>query len=316
MSTPALQKRSKRPDTTGVSPKNADLLIVHSKAKDMTALDGTIKINLAKFMLVQLTEVRIKELGKGYKDSDGNVLTTKHYECQLHLSSLHAHPQFVLVGANTGNLKRHAKTHHSAVMDAIVRLVEEMPKDDAADVINQYIVDTQLPQPKMTRFFKQVSADLGSVLVETRALLWFLDAQVAFVQFDNPLFKSFVQSFRSKELPSSSTMTAAILPSIYSYCTKFMVSVLQEAVAYHTSWDGWSAMGSKFVSQTYHTISAKTFKFHMCLLDLIPFSTAHYAEVFAGALIHRQEHWTGSIVPLLLVGGAMADAESKGQAAG
>jgi hypothetical protein len=77
----------------------------------------------------------------------------------------------------------------------------------------------------------------------------------------------------------------------------------------------WSRFG-KFVSQTYHCINPKTFEYHAMLLDLIPFNGLQFAETMAGALRERQENWTRGATNDLLLSSAIADAESKGQAAG
>jgi hypothetical protein len=148
--------------------------------------------------------------------------------------------------------------------------------------------------------------------------VWFLDALVAFSQFDNPLFVSFVESMRGegRRLASSTTVVQSILPLIYTYCTEFMVKVLRRTVAYHTSFDGWSCMGQKFISQTYHVITSDTFESYAMLLDLMPYRSQQFAETMGGALIHRQEHWTEGIIPELIAAGGIADAEYKGQAAG
>jgi len=54
----------------------------------------------------------------------------------------------------------------------------------------------------------------------------------------------------------------------------------------------------------------------MILMDLIPYDGPQFAEAMCGVLKERQAHWTGGAKKDLLVSCAIADAESKGQAAG
>jgi hypothetical protein len=80
------KKRGKRKKSfTGTRKKDLDKLIVDSdvRAPELSARDGTIRINLSKYILIKVTPERIAELG-GAVDGKGNAVGVNHYECRLH----------------------------------------------------------------------------------------------------------------------------------------------------------------------------------------------------------------------------------------
>jgi hypothetical protein len=147
-------------------------------------------------------------------------------------------------------------------------------------------------------------------------LLWFLHGQIAFTNFDNPLFLSFLRSvdIKDNEFGSAKTIVSSLLPAIYSYVTEEMCRFLHSCAAVSNSWDAWSRFGDKFISQHYHAINPKSFEYRAYLLDLVPYSGPQFAEALAGGLSERREHWLGGSNVLAAAG--IADGEAKGQAAG
>lgn len=50
--------------------------------------------------------------------------------------------------------------------------------------------------------------------------LMFLDANVSFAQFDNPLFHQLVRSLGGRQFPSSTTMVEKVLPVLYQFAIR------------------------------------------------------------------------------------------------
>ena len=61
--------------------------------------------------------------------------------------------------------------------------------------------------------------DYKLVNAEIAALLWWIDCQLPFDQFDNPLFQQFVRSIKGNvdQLSSSTTIVRTLLPLLYQY---------------------------------------------------------------------------------------------------
>lgn len=111
----------------------------------------------------------------------------------------------------------------------------------------------------------------------------------------------------------------SILPTLYEYVTDEIVeNTLSHWRSFYNTFDGWSKYGRRFVSQHYHGIDDRTFEYKCVLLDLIALGVNHYQEVLAGALVTRQEYWTGRISSPVqpLRAGGVADGASDMQGAG
>jgi hypothetical protein len=213
------------------------------------------------------------------------------------------------------------------VLEALKRVILENPKDEALEKCRQYL--QQLPPPGggmggwVKRVTKVATDDANEkqedLMAEACALLWFLDAEIAVDQFNNPLFHQYNRQLTGdaeRRLASSTTVVESILPGLYQYVTEDIVeSSLSKWRAFYNTFDGWSKFGRRFVSQHYHGIDERKFAL---LLDLIPISINHYKEVLASALITRQDYWTGkmdkAIQPLRT--GGVADGAGDMQAAG
>jgi hypothetical protein len=154
--------------------------------------------------------------------------------------------------------------------------------------------------------------------LEASALIWFLDAQIPFAQFSSELFQDFIRKcgVNVREFAKSTTMTKVILPMLYQFCVSRYLEIFARCRSFYTSFDGWSRFNNRYISQTYHVIDPTDFKYHQMLLDFCVVNTAHYSEVIAGVLTHRQEFWTNGIVPEPIAAGGMADGASDGQSAG
>jgi hypothetical protein len=106
-------------------------------------------------------------------------------------------------------------------------------------------------------------------------LVWFLDANIAFSQFDNPLFRELIRSLNGRQFASSTTMVERVLPVLYQYTVEYMVAHLKRCRSFFTSFDGWSKFGDRFVSQSYHCIDPATFEYRILALDFIHLQTSH-----------------------------------------
>jgi hypothetical protein len=259
---------------------------------------GRVQINLAKFILVKVTEDTIADCEKRkIVDYEKNAIGPKHYQCLLGGGS--GHHEFIKVGANTGNLKKHCETHHEAQLATIERLVAETPKEETAVKVREFILNIKAPSMDLRRHL--VRRDKSVETQEISCFVWFLDAQLPFAQFDNPLFKNFTMTM-GFQFASAKTLVESLLPFVYSFAMSEQVQFLKKCVAFTTSYDGWSRFDLKFVSQNYHCIDASTFDFRIMCLDLIPLPVEHYAEVIAGSLRHRQDHWTAGSETIAAIG--------------
>jgi hypothetical protein len=281
--------RKKRTFKLGTNSKNKDLEIVDPFGQVYKADDGMIKINLGKFLLRPVTEEEINS--KRYRDPNGVPIDDKCWRCLLPRFQPEAHPEFVRVGTNTGNLTKHCTTYHQPILDALARVIEETPKADAKYACEQLIMNTPAPsgQASLDGFLK-LNKNTAEVSNELLCLIWFLDANISFHQFDNPLFRQLIHDLGGRQFHSSFTQVERVLPVLYSYAVNEMVQCLQQCRSFYTSFDGWSKYGERFVSQSYHCINPSSFEYRILALDFIHCQTAHYAEVLAGILQERQEH--------------------------
>ncbi len=167
----------------------------------------------------------------------------------------------------------------------------EKKKDEASESVKNFVKGIGLPNGTLDRYLKRVEKPNSKYLMETACFLWFLDAQIPFNQFDNPLFKQFLLEANVADFPSKTTFTLSLLPAIYNFCTTKMVAILKACSSYFVSFDGWSKLGMKFMSQTYHCITTTDFSYRALLLDLIPMGCAQFREVVSASLDSRQQHW-------------------------
>lgn len=305
---------------TGVDRKNGDLTVIHPGATKYQANDGVVVINLAKYILRPMTEEDIKRANA--KPSSGKlkqVYMQGDWICTLHAKCGKSnHPEFVKVcsnsGRNTGNLRRHVDSHHAREVEAIVRMIEEYSMEEVEAKILAHLKGLVPPTGDLDGFVKRVSMK-ESLDKEIACLVFWLDAQIAFTQLDNPLFKQFVSMMNDSELPSSTTMMKLLTP-IYMSCVQQMCDFFEKCPSFVATYDGWSKLGKKFLSQSYHVIRPLDFEYQIMLLDLIPFFGPQYAVNYASTLQARQEHWTGRLKNNPIAAAAVADAESKGQAGG
>lgn len=301
--------RKKREYATGQDKKDADLHVVHVRGDRMTALDGVVRINLAKCVLRPVTteEIALKKFrGKTA------LIDETYWRCLLPRTG--DHPEFVAVGTgNTGNLMKHCNEYHEPLIEALARLIKETPATEAQLACTQFILGQRAPVTGMERFLGRNNDRIAS---ETLCLIWFLDANIAFSQFDNPLFKSLISLLSGKVFPSSTTMVEGLLPMLYNFCIAEMKAKLATCRSFFNSYDCWTRRTQRFVSQTYYGISVSTFDFHVLALDLVFCPAQHFAEVLAGCLAERQELWTANMKPEPIAAGGIADGASDVQKAG
>ncbi len=117
-------------------------------------------------------------------------MTTSYWECLLHAQTSSKHEQFHKIGKNSGNLMKHCEHVHSELLDGIERVIAETEASKAEAEVAEFVRKMRVPIGDLSRLFgRKDSADLSA---ECAVLIWFLDAQIAFNQLDNELFREFV----------------------------------------------------------------------------------------------------------------------------
>lgn len=298
----------------GTDPKNKDLEVVDPHGQLYEAADGAVKINLGKLILRPVTDEEVA--AKRHRDGRGKLIDKTCWRCLLPRALGGAvHHEFVRIGGSSGNLMQHCLQHHEEMVDALARLIEEKPKAEAKFECEQLIARTPPPASvaSMKHFLGMNSDEVSNELL---CLVWFLDANISFHQFDNPLFHQLIRALNGRQFASSFTMVEQVLPVLYRYATKHMVDFLQHCRSFYTSFDGWSKYGERYISQSYHCIEPSSFDYRVLALDFIHCPTSHYTEVLGAILRERQEHWTAGMEPELVLAGGIADGASDVQSAG
>lgn len=306
-------KKSRKVKQPAFDKKNADLFVVNSKGgTEYPSGDGKIvRINLSKLMMMRLTEEKLEEYSR-LKDASGKALTTDHFECLIPTAD-QSHARFISVGSNTSNISIHCKKQHPTVIEAMARLIEQIPAEEAMTACRDYVQSLKVPDTTLNRFLQIDEAT--RVSSEASALIWFLDASIPFAQFDNSLFKHFCERLGGRYLSSTKTILETLLPALYQFVSSDMVATMSSWVGFFTTFDGWSKFNHSYVSQHYHGISSKSFEFSILMLDLIPSSVGKYRETIGAALVTRQQYWTESFDHLIAAGG-LGDNASNIQSAG
>jgi len=234
-------------------------VVVHGNAKRIETADGSIKINLAKFILREITVEDLEEKEyKNARDSQGAKLEASvHWECMLHSNVSvggRKHTRFVRVGSNSvGNLMKHCRSSHQHVLDSAMRIVLELPASEAKTAIVEHIRKQCAPKAGMEKFVTR-KAGPDQLSIEALFLIWYLDGQIPFSQLDNEFFREIVVKL-NLNMGSSETIVLSLLPVLYRYCVGICEEFLHSCSSYATSYDGWSRFGKKFISQTYHCIN-------------------------------------------------------------
>lgn len=162
----------------------------------------------------------------------------------------------------------------------------------------------------MRRFLVRDNEDYSA---EAAAVVWYLDAKIAFCQFDNPLFRSFAEALGARQLPSSTTLVDTVIPVLHQFVIEANLAVLRTWRSFWTTFDVWTWRNSKFLSQSYHGICVGTMKYRILAMDLVPANVQLFAEGLAGLLLPRQEYWTSNLD--LIFNGAVPDGAANVQAA-
>ncbi len=309
-----VKQRARKMFKKGTDPKNKDVEVVDPHGQVYQAKDGVVKINIAKLILRPVTAEEIE--ARRFRDGNRNLIDDKCWRCQVTRSEgKDVHDEFLHIGSNTGNLMKHCVQHHKNTLDALARLIEENPKDEAKFACDEYIQNMQPPDgaAALARFLGKDSKETSNELL---VLAWFLDANISFNQFDNELFKQLIRDLNGRSFPSSTTMVERVLPVLYRYATEHMKHCLRKCRSFYTSFDGWTKNSERFISQSYHCIDPASFEYNVLALDFIHCQTAHYKEVLAGVLHERQEHWTAGMQPEPILAGGIADGASDVQSAG
>jgi hypothetical protein len=309
-----VKQRARKVFKKGTDPKNRDVEVEDPYGRVYQAADGVVKINLAKLIMRPVTVEEIE--AKRFRDGRGNLIDDKCWRCHFTRSEgKDVHHEFSHIGSNTGNLMQHCEQHHEQTLEALARLIEEKPKDEAKFACEEYIQKMQPPDgaASLARFLGKGSKETSNELL---VLAWFLDANIGFNQFDNELFKQLIRDLNGRSFPSSTTMVERVLPVLYRYATEYMKDCLRKCRSFYTSFDGWSKNSERFISQSYHCIDPASFRYNVLALDFIHCNTSHYMEVLAGVLHERQEHWTAGMDPEPILTGGIADGASDVQSAG
>ena len=98
------------------------------------------------------------------------------------------------------------------------------------------------------------------IAVELRVIIWFIDAQIAFNQLDNPLFRQVLRSAGVDQPSSRTTIINTFLPLIYSFALDEQRALLGRTLSFFNSFDVWTQRQRKFISLTYHFVDPKTFE--------------------------------------------------------
>jgi hypothetical protein len=187
--------RKKKTPKTGENRKNRDLQVVDPHAEVLEAAGGTcVKINLAKLILRPVTKEEIDE--EKHFDGKQKLIDDECWRCLLPRYQAAAHPEFVRIGQNTGNLMRHCKQYHEPVLEALKRVIAETPKEQAKIACQEYIENLP-PPPGSNSLVRMLGLDSKESSNELLCLIWFLDANISFAQFDNPLFQQLIRSSRA-----------------------------------------------------------------------------------------------------------------------
>ncbi len=313
---PASVPSRRKPKTfkTGQNRKDKDLQVVDPYGDKFDAADGVVKINLARLIL---RPVMAKEVATKVHFVKKKLIDDSCWRCLLprHHKEMSSHPEFVSVGPNTGNLMAHCQQHHAAVLEGLERIIAETPKAEAKFACDEYIANLP-PPPSAGPLRRMLGMNTDDVSNDLLCLIWFLDANISFVQFDNELFHQLALSLGGRQFPSSTTMVEKVLPVLYRFAVEHMVDWLKRCRSFFTSFDGWSKFGERFVSQSYHCIDPASFEYRILALDFIHVQTSHWSEVLSGVLQERQECWTAGLDPEPIVAGGIADGASDVQSAG
>ena len=310
---PAKERKPKK-FHKGTDRKNKDVEVEDPYGRIYEAADGVVKINLGKLIMRPVTAEEIA--AKRFYDGNRNLIDNECWRCHFTRSERgEAHDEFSHIGPNTGNLMQHCIRHHKKTLEGLERLIREKPKDEAKFACEQYIQNMQPPsgQPSLDRFFGKDPKEASNELL---VLVWFLDANISFNQFDNELFKQLIRDLQGRSFSSSTTMVEKVLPVLYRYATETMKDCLRKCRSFYTSFDGWSKNSERFISQSYHCIDPSSFEYYVLALDFIHCNTSHYTQVLAAVLHERQEHWTSGMQPEPIVAGGIADGASDVQSAG
>ena len=323
---PAQQKKAlkpRAPRTSGAVQKTPNVVVVDAHGKDYQAAEGgVVKINVGRQMLKPVMADDVSPGGRlfGLKDHSSKDLSTEHWECRV-FSTSPDHKRFILVGKNTGNLQKHAQKDHEVHCDAIKRLIHDNPAQSALLMIEAYVASLSpehlTGQTSLDRFFGRLLQ--SNISAECAAVMWFIDAQIPWNQFNNPLFYQFCRTLSSDQvshLAGTTTIVETILPILYKYVMARMYEKMQRWNAFWNSFDAWARFGFSFVSQNYYGIDPKEFDYDVLLLDLIHFPFPKYSETLAGLLVFRQDIHTENMDPVPLRAGGTVDQAANVQAAG
>lgn len=302
------QPRKKKVYSKGQHPKDKDLYVVHPVGPRLNAKDGVVQINIYRLIF---REAKKDEIGLP-RGIGGAAIQEGHFKC-LVPSTAEGHPEWVLIGGNSGNFKKHGDHYHDTLVSALKKIVLETPKEEVVFAVQAHIDSLRLPGQRNLDSF--LGRDNTRISDEALCLVWFLDGHISFRQFDNVLFKKLIENLSGKPFPSSFTFVETLLPVLYDFVSAEMVAWMGTGRSFFVSFDLWSRMGRKFLSQTYHVINVKTFEYRALLLDLVYSAGAFYGETIASLLEHRQEHWTRSHSHLIAAGG-IADGGSNVQKGG
>jgi hypothetical protein len=145
-----IKKVQTRSPKLGQNAKDADLFVVDEKGDRYSAANGGfVKINLAKALLCP---ANAEEIGTRLGGKQPGLVTANHWKCLIPMSGPDHHV-YVLVGPNTRNIANHVRQHHDPQLAAVWQLIEEMPKEEAKFVIDQFVNSLKAPTGGLDRFF-------------------------------------------------------------------------------------------------------------------------------------------------------------------
>jgi hypothetical protein len=116
--------------------------------------------------------------------------------------------------------------------------LEDIIQKNEKEVACDSFIKNLLPPGTTGGIQRFLNRDNQNILAETLCLIWFLDACIAFAQFDNPLFRKLIELVQGRSFPSSTTMVDMILPVLYGFATEHMKEVLRSSRSFFNSFDG------------------------------------------------------------------------------
>ena len=180
--------------------------------------DMLVQINLSKEMLRPATD---QDLVIYRKKKGGNKALSKDdlWVCRLSSGeSSKPHQAMVLANAmHRTNLDSHVAHQHPKFLERLQEHIQTLAPADVLRGVKNFIADSTGPPTGPGTLFQYFARKdkitPKQIAVELRVIIWFIDAQIAFNQLDNPLFRQVLRSAGVDQPSSRTTIINTFLPS-------------------------------------------------------------------------------------------------------